>query len=290
MSNIKTGNYPLDSMPVPQSDLVMPLLSLKGRTAIVTGAGAGIGLAVAHGLAEAGANVAIWYNSNTKAVEEAAAIEAKFGVKCKAYQVDVRSYDSVKGAVDSIVGEFNGRLDVFVSNSAIMLDGSRFIDGSLDDASKLLQVNVHGTLNCAKAAALHWRRQSQERTTVDGRPLENYLTGSFISTTSIAGSAVPVPMFQSVYSASKAALIHACKCFAVEWAGFARANSVSPGYFKTNMTGAIPEETLNVWCGKTPMRRGGQLVELKGAYLYLASDAASYTTGMDLIVDGGYGV
>lgn len=83
MADKKTGNFPHDNTPAPQSDLVMPLFSLKGRTAIVTGAGAGIGLAVAHGLAEAGANVAIWYNSNGKAIEEAATMEAKFGVKCK---------------------------------------------------------------------------------------------------------------------------------------------------------------------------------------------------------------
>lgn len=83
MADMKTGLFPHDNMPTPQLDLVMPLFSLKGRTAIVSGAGAGIGLAVAHALAEAGANVAIWYNSNKKALDEAAAIEAKFGVKCK---------------------------------------------------------------------------------------------------------------------------------------------------------------------------------------------------------------
>ncbi|KAI1197196.1 sorbitol utilization protein SOU2 [Nemania serpens] len=288
MADKKTGHFPHDNTPAPQSDLVMPLFSLKGRTAIVTGAGAGIGLAVAHGLAEAGANVAIWYNSNRKAIDEAATIEAKFGVKCKAYQVNVSSYESAQGAVDEIVREFDGRLDVFVANSGIAWEEGEFVNGSLDTMSKVLKVNIEGTFNCAKAAALHWRRQRQERTTVDGRPLENYLTGSFICTASMSGSVVNIPQSQAVYNASKAAVIHACKSFAVEWTGFARANSVSPGYMKTELTGFNSDETKNIWKDKIPMGREGELVELKGAYLYLASDASSYTTGIDLIVDGGY--
>jgi sorbose reductase len=77
------GNFTHNNTLAPKSDLILPLFSLKGRTAIVSGAGAGIGLAVAHALAEAGANVAIWYNSNKKAIAEAEKIEKKFGVKCK---------------------------------------------------------------------------------------------------------------------------------------------------------------------------------------------------------------
>lgn len=80
---MNTGSFPHDNMPAPKADRVMPLFSLKGRTAIVSGAGAGIGLAVAHALAEAGANVAIWYNSNKKALDEAAKIEEQYGVKCE---------------------------------------------------------------------------------------------------------------------------------------------------------------------------------------------------------------
>ncbi|KAI1746217.1 sorbitol utilization protein SOU2 [Xylaria scruposa] len=288
MADTKTGLFPHNNMPTPQSDLVMPLFSLKGRTAIVSGAGAGIGLAVAQGLAEAGANVAIWYNSNTKALDEAANIEAKFGVKCKAYQVNIGTYESVKEAVDEIVRDFNGRLDVFVANSGIAWEEGSFIDGSLDTMSKVLKVNLDGTFFCAKAAALHWRRQREEGTTVDGKPLENYLAGSFICTASISGHIVNVPQMQAVYNASKAGVIHACKSFAVEWTGFARANSISPGYIKTELTAFISDETKNLLRGRIPMGREGEPRELKGAYLYLASDASSYTTGIDLLVDGGY--
>ncbi|KAI0872879.1 hypothetical protein GGS24DRAFT_465744 [Hypoxylon argillaceum] len=288
MADTKTGHFPHNNTPVPDSELVMPLFSLKGRTAIVSGAGAGIGLAVAHALAEAGANVAIWYNSNKKALDEAANIEAKFGVKCKAYQVNINTYESVKATVDEIVGEFGGRLDVFVANSGIAWEEGAFLDGSLDTMASVLRVNVDGTFFCAKAAALHWRRQHRERTTADGGPLENYLTGSFICTASISASIVNIPQMQAVYNASKAAVVHACKSLAVEWTGFARANSVSPGYIKTDITSFMSDATKSLFRDKTPMGREGETRELKGAYLYLASDASSYTTGTDIIVDGGY--
>ncbi|KAI1173683.1 Trimethyllysine dioxygenase [Nemania sp. FL0916] len=281
-------NFPHNNMPTPQSDSVMSLFSLKGRTAIVSGAGAGIGLAVAHALAEAGADVAIWYNSNKKAIDEAANIEAKFDVKCRAYQVNIGSYDSVKGTVDEIVREFNGRLDVFVANSGIAWEGGAFIDEPLDTTSNVLRVNLEGTLYCARAAALHWRRQRQEGTTVDGKALDNYLTGSFICTASMSGSIVNIPQTQAVYNASKAAVIHACKSLAIEWTGFARANSVSPGYIKTELVAFISDDLKNVINNKVPMGREGEPRELKGAYLYLASDASSYVTGTDLLVDGGY--
>lgn len=83
MADMETGNFRPDAAPIAHSDRVLPLFSLRGRTAIVAGAGAGIGLAVAQGLAEAGANVAIWYNSNKQALTEADNIEKMFGVKCE---------------------------------------------------------------------------------------------------------------------------------------------------------------------------------------------------------------
>ncbi|KAK5627409.1 hypothetical protein RRF57_003124 [Xylaria bambusicola] len=289
-ADMKTGKFPHHNMPTPKSDLVMPLFSLKGRTVIVSGAGAGIGLAIAHGLAEAGGNVAIWYNSNKKALDEAAAIEEKYSDTYvgKAYQVNINTYESVKASVDEIVNDFNGRLDVFVANSGIAWEEGPFIDGSLDTMHNVLKVNLEGTFYCAKAAALHWRRQAAERTTVDGSPLENYLSGSFICTASMSGHIANVPNAQAVYNASKAAVIHACKSFAVEWTGFARANSVSPGYIETEMTAFMSEETKKVNRDRIPMGREGETVELKGAYLFLASDASSYATGIDILIDGGY--
>lgn len=288
MAEITNGAFKHDNSPVPNVDRVLPLFSLKGRTAIVSGAGAGIGLAVAEALAEAGANVAIWYNSNKQAEESAATIAKTYGVKCKAYQVNVTSAEAVDKAVAEIVKEFDGRLDVFVANSGIPWTKGAFIDGPADMARDVMSVNVDGVMWCAKSAGAHFRRQKEQGTTIDGKPLENYTTGSFIATASMSGSIVNIPQLQAVYNSSKAAVIHFCKSLAVEWVGFARANTVSPGYILTEISSFVPSETKKAWKDKIVMGREGHAGELKGAYLYLASDASSYTTGLDMIVDGGY--
>ena len=119
--------------------------------------------------------------------------------------------DAVQAAVDEIVAEFDGRLDVFVANSGIAWEEGNFLDGSLDTMQKVLRVNVDGTMYCARAAGLHWRRQKKEGTTLDGRPLENFLAGSFICTASMSGHIMNIPQMQTVYNASKAAVIHACE-------------------------------------------------------------------------------
>ncbi|KAF4120559.1 sorbose reductase [Geosmithia morbida] len=287
-TDMQNGAFRHNNTDVPEGQRVMPLFSLKGRTAIVSGAGAGIGLAVAHALAEAGANVAIWYNSNKQAIAEAEKIETTYGVKCRAYQVNVVSSEDVEKAINGIVGEFNGRLDVFVANSGIAWEDGAFLDGPVDTAKKVMAVNVDGVMWCAKYAGAHFRRQKTEGTTVDGKKLDNFMAGSFIATASMSGSIVNIPQLQAVYNSSKAAVIHFCKSLAVEWTGFARCNSVSPGYIKTEISAFADANVKNQWKGKTPMGREGEVNELKGAFLYLASDAASYTTGLDMIVDGGY--
>jgi sorbose reductase len=133
-----------------------------------------------------------------------------------------------------------------------------------------MEVNVDGVMWCAKSAGAHFRRQKKEGTTTDGKKLSNFLAGSFIATASMSGSIVNIPNMQAVYNASKAAVIHFCKCLfdtsikysdanyditgkslAVEWTGFARVNTVSPGYIKTEITDFISEEVQSVFKDKT---------------------------------------
>lgn len=128
----------------------------------------------------------------------------------KAYQVNVTSAEAVDKAITEIVKEFNGRLDVFVANSGITWTEGAFIDGSVESARNVMSVNVDGVMWCAKSAGAHFRRQKEEGTTIDGKPLENFIAGSFIATASMSGSIVNVPQLQAVYNSSKAAVIHFC--------------------------------------------------------------------------------
>jgi sorbose reductase len=129
----------------------------------------------------------------------------------KAYQVNVISPDAVEAAINEVVAEFNGRLDIFVANSGIAWEDGPFIDGPVETAKKVMSVNVDGVMWCAKTAGSHFRRQKKEGTTLDGQPLENFNTGSFIATASMSGSIVNIPQLQAVYNGSKAAVIHFCR-------------------------------------------------------------------------------
>lgn len=129
--------------------------------------------------------------------------------------MNVVSPEAVDKAINDIVAEFNGRLDVFVANSGIAWEDGAFIDGSNDTAKKVMTVNVDGVMWCAKSAGAHFRRQKKEKTTLDGSPLENFVAGSFIATASMSGSIVNIPQLQAVYNGSKAAVIHFCKRLAL---------------------------------------------------------------------------
>lgn len=167
--------------------------------------------------------------------------------------MNVTSAEAVEKAINDIVAEFNGRLDIFVANSGIAWENKAFLDGDVETAKKVMSVNVDGVMWCAKAAGEHFRRQKKEGTTLDGKPLENYLTGSFIGTASMSGSIVNIPQLQAVYNGSKAAVIHFCKSLAVEWTGFGRVNTVSPGYIQTEITHFADPEMKKQWKSKTPM-------------------------------------
>lgn len=206
----------------------------------------------------------------------------------KAYQVNVTDYASVKSGLEQSMSDLNGRLDIFVANAGIPWTQGNMIDGELPHYHKVMSTDLDGVYYCARACGEIWRRQASTGLDMHGKRLQNYTCGSFIATASMSGHIVNFPQLQSAYNAAKAAVLHLTKCLAVEWVKIARANSVSPGYTATELTTFVPEETKKVWRSKIPMGREGTPQEMRGAYLYLASDAASYTTGADIIVDGGY--
>jgi len=274
----------------PTSKHVMRLFSLKGKTAIVSGAGAGIGLAVVQGFAEAGANVAIWYNSNKSAIDRAKEIEQEYGVNCKAYQVNILDPASIASTLTQTLTDLNGRLDIFVANSGIPWTQGSAIDGDPAHFRAVVGTDFDGTFYCAQAVGAVFRRQKSSGTDLHGTKLANpaFNYGSFIATASMSGHIANIPQAQAPYNAAKAAVIHLCKCLAVEWVRFARVNTVSPGYIATEITNFVPDETKDIWRDKIPMGREGEPHEMKGVYLFLASDASTYMTGADLLIDGGY--
>lgn len=270
-----------------------PVLShfdLTGKVAIVTGACRGIGLEIARGLAEAGANVAITYTSQKPADADAtaASLASATGRVVRALKCDVKSRDDVFGAVERVVADRelspDGRLDIAVANAG-MACNTPALDYPEDKFREMLDVNFHGTFWLAQAAAQVFERQWKADGGKEGGAQSRC---SIIFTASASAILVNVPQKQAAYNASKAAQVHLAKSLAVEWADFARVNCISPGYILTDLLEGAPQVILDKWTSMVPAGRMALPEELKGSYVYLASDASSYMTGANLVVDGGY--
>jgi NAD(P)-dependent dehydrogenase (short-subunit alcohol dehydrogenase family) len=147
------------------------------------------------------------------------------------------------------------------------------LDGSVDDWMHIVQVDLNGTFHCAKPVGEHFKQRGK---------------GSFVVTSSMSGHIANSPQEQTSYNVAKAGCIHFARSLANEWRDFARVNSVSPGYIDTRLSDSIGKETKDLWMSMIPMGRDAVAKELKALYVYLLSDASSYTTGADIVVDGGY--
>lgn len=261
-----------DGFPRPFPDTpsnVLEQFKLTGKVVVVTGAADGLGLAVAEAMCEANAQVAFWYNSNDAAVEKAETLGRDHGVKTAAYKVDVSNSEQVQNIIAEVVKDF-GRIDVFVANAGMAIS-KPILEQTLDEFDKQMSVNVNGVVYCAKYAGEVFRRQG---------------AGNLIITSSMSAHIVNVPVDQPVYNGSKAFVTHFGKSLAREWREFARVNIVSPGFFDTKM-GAGPQ-ALHEAYRMSSLGRQGHVKEIKGLYLYLASDASTYMTGSDVLIDGGY--
>jgi len=243
---------------------------LDGRTAFITGGAQGIGFAVAELLASAGARIVIGDLSADAGGEAASRLDAHF------VETDVTSTSSVDAAVAAALDVGDGRLDIAVNCAGIRHLGGRVEDLTDDEWSAVIDVNLTGVFRSCRA---------------EGRAMLAQGSGAIVNIASMSGSVVNRPQSQATYNASKAGVVMLTKSLAVDWAAEGvRVNSISPGYVETALTArsrAIPER-LEAWLGYTPMGRLGLPREIAGAALYLVSDAAAYTTGTDLLVDGGY--
>lgn len=268
--SLEDAKAPRQPRPVPDTPHnVFEQLSMKNKVVVVNGASEGIGFAVAEAMAEAGANVGLWYNSNDKAIQRGEELAKAHGIKAKAYQVEISDASKVQAGVEQVVKDF-GRIDVFVANAGMAIS-KPILEQTLDEYRKQMSVNVDGVFYCAKYAGEVFKKQGQ---------------GNLIITSSISAHIVNVPVDQPVYNSTKAFITHLGKSLAREWREFARVNVVSPGFFDTKMGAAdlVKNEAYRM----TPLGRQGHTKEIKGLYLYLASDASSYQTGSDVLIDGGY--
>ena len=250
---------------------VLDLFDLHGKRALVTGASSGIGRKVAEAYLQAGAQVAIAAR-HSEALENIAADLASAGSRVLPVCCDVTQPDQVSRMLDQITEELGG-VDIAVCNAGI-ITVNPVLDMSVEEFQSIQNTNVTGVFLTAQAAARQMVRQGHG--------------GVIITTASMSGHIINVPQQVGHYCASKAAVIHLTKAMAVELAPHQiRVNSVSPGYIRTELVEPLTEYHAQ-WEPKIPLGRMGRPEELTGLYLYLASEASSYMTGSDLVIDGGY--
>jgi NAD(P)-dependent dehydrogenase (short-subunit alcohol dehydrogenase family) len=243
-----------------------PLTPLDGRVAIVTGGARGIGLETAQALKENGAKIVI-VDINAEAGEKAAK-ELGFDF----VHADLTNSNEVTGLAAEVQSKY-GHIDIAFNNAGIAVNANS--EACLDeDWHRVININLHAVFYCCREF---------------GKIMLERGKGSIINTASISGIISNTPQPQAAYNVSKAAVIMLTKSLAAEWAKRGvRVNSVSPGYISTEMAKAANPEWKADWLKLTPMGRLGEPREVASAVVYLASDASSYFTGSNLVVDGGY--
>jgi NAD(P)-dependent dehydrogenase (short-subunit alcohol dehydrogenase family) len=250
---------------------VLDLFDLHGKRALITGASSGIGKEVALAYVQAGAEVAIAARHFETLVQVAEELTAAGG-RVVPIRCDVTQPDQVTGMLEKVTAEFGG-IDIAVCNAGI-ITVTPMLEMSPEEFQSIQNTNVNGVYLTAQAAARAMVRQGRG--------------GVIINTASMSGHIINIPQQVGHYCTSKAAVIHLTKGMAVEFAPHGiRVNSVSPGYIRTELVEPLAEYHA-LWEPKIPMGRLGRPQELAGLYLYLASEASSYMTGSDIVIDGGY--
>jgi NAD(P)-dependent dehydrogenase (short-subunit alcohol dehydrogenase family) len=250
---------------------VKQLFDLTGRVAIVTGGAVGLGRQMAEGLAEMGANLVLCARKRERCQQAAEEIE-KLGVKARALACDVKNAAQIQEVVDTTLSQF-GRIDVLINNAGISW-GAPVEEMRLEDWNKVIETNLTGTFLCAQAVGKVMIRQGR---------------GKIINIASVAGLGGAPPQLPAIgYHASKGGVISFTKDLACKWACHnIQVNAIAPGWFPTHMSKRVLELQEEFFLERIPLRRFGSEHDLKGAIVYLASDASDYVTGHVLVVDGG---
>ncbi|UCI06666.1 glucose 1-dehydrogenase [Mesorhizobium sp. B1-1-8] len=245
------------------------LFSLEGKHAFITGASRGLGLAFAEALAGAGARVTLGGRKTDELKLAGDTLRAE-GLDAAEAVIDVTDTHSVDQAIAAV--EAGTPIDILINNAGIQRRAplETFSDADWDE---LMATNLDGVFKVSRAV-------------VKGMIARR--SGVIINVSSVQ-SALARPSI-APYAASKGAITMLTKSMAGEWGQYGiRVNAIAPGYFKTELNAAlVADETFSSWLtGRTPMRRWGEVRELAGAAVFLASDAASFVTGQTLLVDGG---
>ncbi|MBV2359497.1 glucose 1-dehydrogenase [Thalassococcus sp. CAU 1522] len=244
----------------------MPLFDLTGRRALITGSSQGIGLALAKGLAQAGAQIVL--NGRDTAKLDAAATQIPGAVTLA---FDVTDHDRVRAAIDGFEAR-HGAIDILINNAG-MQHRTPLEDFPADAFERLLQTNIASVFHVGQACARHMISRK---------------AGKIINIASVQ-TALARPGI-APYTATKGAVANLTKGMATDWARHGlQCNAIAPGYFDTPLNAAlVADPEFSAWLEKrTPAGRWGQVEELVGAAVFLASDASSFVNGHTLFVDGG---
>lgn len=243
------------------------MIDMGGKTALVTGAGKGIGAGIASMLARLGASVAL-LDVDQEAAREGSERITREGFDAKAYKADVLSGESVAGAVGAVVADW-GRIDILVNNAGILRDG--LVEKMSDeDWDAVLGVNLKGAFLCCRAVVPHMKESQYGK-------IVSIISRSWLGN-----------IGQSNYSASKAGLVGLTRTLALELAGEGiNVNGVSPGVIDTPMTQALSARVVERLLATQPMGRMGTVDDIAAAVCFLVSDHARLITGQILHVDGG---
>ena len=251
---------------------VLDRFRLDGKVALVTGGGRGLGQTMARALAEAGADVALAGRSLAPCEESAKAIGDRTGRKCRAFPADVTVAADVERLVTSVEAEF-GQIDILVNNAGNNIRGT--VEQLTEaDWDSVLDTNLKGPFLCSRLAGPRMVKRGW------GRVIN---LGSIMSVVALPGRAP--------YASAKAGVLNLSRVLALEWAGTGvTVNTICPGPFATEMNRALLDDPVKYqdFIRQIPMGRWGELEELEGAAVFLASDASSFVTGSALFVDGGW--